>query len=90
MNVPVCVGVPLIVIVFDTQVAKTPAGNPIATPIPVAPVVVCVIFVIGLLIQTVWLIVAAADVKVNVFTAVIVAFTSNRAVLSHPEGFCVA
>ena len=44
MNVPDCVGVPLIVIVFNVQVAVTPAGRPVAVPIPVAPVVVWVIF----------------------------------------------
>ncbi len=43
MNVPDCVGVPLIVMVFDAQVAATPAGRPVAVPIPVAKVVVCVI-----------------------------------------------
>ena len=42
MNVPATVGVPLIVIVFDAQDAVTPAGRPVAAPIPVAPVVVCV------------------------------------------------
>ena len=31
------------VIVFDAHVAVTPAGKSVATPIPVAPVVVCVI-----------------------------------------------
>ncbi len=44
MNVPDCVGVPLIVIVFNVQVAVTPAGRPVAVPIPVAPVLVWVIF----------------------------------------------
>ena len=58
MNVPVCVGVPLIVIVFDTQVAETPNGKPFApeTPlllIPVAPVVLCVIAVNAVLRHTV-------------------------------------
>ena len=43
MNVPDCVGVPLIVIVFETQVAVNPDGKPAGVPIPVAPVVVCVI-----------------------------------------------
>ena len=47
------VGVPLMVIVFEAQVAVTPDGNPVAVPIPVAPVVVCVIFVMAVLIQTV-------------------------------------
>jgi hypothetical protein len=41
-NVPDAVGVPLIVMVFDAQVAVTPAGNPDGVPIFVAPVVVCV------------------------------------------------
>ena len=36
---------PLIVIVLPDQAAETPVGNPIAVPIPVALVVVCVIFV---------------------------------------------
>jgi hypothetical protein len=44
---------PLIVMVFDAQAAVTPDGKPVAVPIPVAPVVVCVIFVIAALIQTV-------------------------------------
>ena len=43
------VGVPVIVIVFDAQLAVTPDGKPVAVPIPVAPVVVCVIFVIAVL-----------------------------------------
>ena len=42
MNVPDAVGVPLIVIVFDAQEAVTPAGRPVAVPMPVTPVVVCV------------------------------------------------
>ena len=43
MKVPDAVGVPLIVIVLLAQEAVTPAGSPEAVPIPVAPVVVCVI-----------------------------------------------
>ena len=39
--------------VLDDQAAVTPAGSPEAAPIPVAPVVVCVISVIAVLIQTV-------------------------------------
>jgi hypothetical protein len=42
LNVPETEGVPLIVIVLDAQLAVTPAGKPVAAPIPVAPVVVCV------------------------------------------------
>lgn len=43
MKVPAAVGVPLTVIVLLFQVAVTPAGSPVAAPIPVAPVVVKVI-----------------------------------------------
>ena len=49
---PLPVGVPLIVIVFVAQLAVTPAGKFVGTPMPVAPVVACVIFVIAVLIQT--------------------------------------
>ena len=45
MKVPVVVGVPLIVITSGDQEAVTPAGKPVAVPIPVAPVVAIVIFV---------------------------------------------
>ena len=40
---PDAVGVPLIVITLLAQTAVTPAGNPVAVPMPVAPVVVIVI-----------------------------------------------
>ena len=43
------------VIVSDPQAAVTPVGSPVAVPIPVAPVVVCVISVKTLLIQSVGL-----------------------------------
>ena len=42
---PVEVGVPLIVITLLDHEAVTPAGNPVAAPMPVAPVVDIVIFV---------------------------------------------
>ena len=41
------------VIVFDAQEAVTPVGNPVGEPIPVAPVVVCVIAVSAVLIHKV-------------------------------------
>ena len=41
------------VIVFDAHAAVTPAGKLVAVPIPVAPVVVCVIFVIRVLMHKV-------------------------------------
>ena len=44
MNVPEAVGVPLIVIVLAAKDAVTPAGRLVGAPIPVAPVVVIVIF----------------------------------------------
>ena len=39
------------VIVSDAQAAVTPAGNPVAVPIPVAPVVLCVIAVNAVLMR---------------------------------------
>ena len=45
---PEVVGVPLIVMVFAAQAAVTPAGKPVADPMPVAPVVVCVMLTITL------------------------------------------
>ena len=44
---------PLIVMVFDAHTAVTPTGSPVAVPIPVAPVVVCVIAVSEVLIHSV-------------------------------------
>ena len=53
MKVPEFVGVPLTVRVFELHDAETPAGNPVAVPIPVAPVVVRVIGVKAVLIHNV-------------------------------------
>ena len=44
---------PLIVKVLDDQLALTPFGNPVADPMPVAPVVVWVILVKAVLIHNV-------------------------------------
>ena len=41
------------VITFAAQAAPTPAGRPVAAPMPVAPVVVCVISVNAVLMQSV-------------------------------------
>ena len=41
------------VIVLEVQSAVTPVGSPIAAPIPVAPVVVCMIFTKAVLIHSV-------------------------------------
>ena len=47
------VGAPVIVMVLADQEAVTPVGKPVAEPIPVAPVVLCVIVVKIVLIHTV-------------------------------------
>ena len=52
MNVPLAVGVPLIVNTFAAQLPVTPAGRP-DTVAPVAPVVARVMLVIAVLIQAV-------------------------------------
>ena len=41
------------VIVLEANSAVTPAGRPVAVPIPVAPVVVCVMFVKAVFAQSV-------------------------------------
>ena len=58
VNVPLTVGVPLMVNKFPDHEGVTPAGKPV-TVAPVAPVVANVIGEIALLIQTVWLVPAA-------------------------------
>ena len=46
-------GVPLIVITLLAHAAETPVGRPVGAPMPVAPGVLMVIFVISTLAQTV-------------------------------------
>ncbi len=79
MNVPVAVGVPLIVIVLLDQAAVTPAGSPVAVPIPVAPIDVCVISVNAVLIHNLGVLEAAVAVFAGVTVMVPVALT-----LPHP------
>jgi hypothetical protein len=50
---PLVLGVPLIVITLDAHDADTPPGKLTSVPIPVAPVVVCVIGVSPVLIHKV-------------------------------------
>ena len=50
----------------EAQAALTPAGNPVAVPIPVAPEVVCVIFVNVVLIHKVGVLEAAPTVLAGV------------------------
>jgi len=75
LNVPDAVGVPLIVMVFDAHDAVTPAGSPVAVPMPVAPVVVCVMAVSAVLIQSVGVEDAAVTVLFGVTVMVPVAVT---------------
>ena len=63
------------VIVFDAYDAVTPAGKLTATPMPVAPVVVCVIAVSGVLIHNVGVDEAAPTVMLGVIVIVPVALT---------------
>ena len=72
---PAAVGVPLIVIVLDAQEAVTPAGRPVAVPMPVAPVVVCVMLVSAVLMQRVGMEEAAPTVLSGVTVMVPEAFT---------------
>jgi hypothetical protein len=55
LNVPDAVGVPERVITLFSHAAVTPAGSPVAAPMPVAPVVVNVIGVSAVLMQSVGL-----------------------------------
>ena len=68
-------GVPLTVMVLDAQEAVTPAGRPLAVPMPVAPVVVSVIAVNAVLMQRVGEVEAAPTVLSGVTIIVPVAFT---------------
>ncbi len=72
---PDAVGVPLIVIVLDAQPAVTPAGKSVAVPMPVAPVVECVMLVNAVLIHNVGVDDAVAAVLSGVTVIVPVAFT---------------
>jgi len=73
--------VPLIVIVFANHAAVTPAGKPVAVPIPVAPVVAWVILVNAVLIQSVGLELAVAAV----FAAVTIPLATTFCVVAPVE-----
>ena len=64
------------VIVLDAQEAVTPAGRPVAVPMPVAPVVVCVMLVSAVLMQRVGMVEAAPTVLSGVTVMVPEAFTA--------------
>ena len=63
------------VITFPDHAAVTPVGNPVAVPIPVAPVVAWVILVKAVLIHKVGILEPAAAVLAAVTVMVPVAFT---------------
>ena len=63
------------VMVLDAKAAVTPAGNPVAAPMPVAPVVECVILVNAVLMHKVGVDDAAPTVLFGVTVIVPVAFT---------------
>ena len=64
---PAALGEPVIVIVLFAHDAVTPAGSPVAVPIPEAPVVVCVILVNIVLIHSV----GVLDAVVAPFTVIV-------------------
>ena len=77
---PVADGVPLIVIILLAQAAVTPAGNPVAVPMPVALVVACVIFVKAVLTVSVGVDDAEPTAQAAVTVIVPVAFTALQLV----------
>jgi hypothetical protein len=64
--------------VLAAKAAVTPAGKPVAAPMPVAPVVVCVILVNAVLIQSVGADDAALTVLFGVTVIVPVAFAAPQ------------
>ena len=69
---------PLIVIVLEAHVAVTPAGKPVAVPMPVAPVVAIVMLVSAVLIHKVGVLDGAPAVLFGVTVIVPVAFTEPQ------------
>ena len=82
MKVPAKVGVPEIVMILDAQAAVTPAGSPEAVPMPVAPVVVCVMLVSAVLMHRVGVEDAAPTVLSGVTVMVPEAFTVPHPLVS--------
>ena len=66
------------VIRLAAQAAVTPDGKPAGAPIPVAPVVVCVMFVIRVLIHNVGVDEGAPAVLVSITVIVPVALTAPQ------------
>jgi hypothetical protein len=64
--------------VFDAQVAVTPAGKPVAVPIPVAPVVVWVTFGVKAVLIHKFVVIPAVTVFNGVTIIVPVALTTPQ------------
>ena len=71
---------PLIVITLPDQAAVTPAGNPVAVPMPVTLVVACVIFVKAVLTVSVGVDDAVPTAQAAFTVMVPVAFTALQLV----------
>ena len=65
-------------IIFPAHAAVTPGGKLVAAPIPVAPVVVCVIEGKAVLIHTVWLLVVEVTVLLGFTIILPVALTEPQ------------
>ena len=76
---------PLMVIVLPDHAALTPAGSPLAAPIPLAPAVEWVILVSAVFIHNVGVEEAADTVLVGVTVIVPVAFTAPHPPVSGME-----
>ena len=77
---PAAEGDPLNVIILPAQVAVTPAGKPVAVPMPVAPVVACVLL-IAVLIHSV--VVATVAAVLFAFTVTVTTLLASPAT-GHP------
>ena len=77
---PDAVGVPLMVIVLLAKLAVTPEGNPVGEPMPVAPVVVCVMGVKVVLMHSV----GVLDAALTVLFGVTVITTTEVAAIQGP------
>jgi hypothetical protein len=85
LNAPEAVGVPLMVMVLLAQAAVTPAGSPVGVPMPVAPLVVCVMAVSGVLMHNVGVEEAAPTALLSTTVMVPVAFTVPQPPVSGME-----
>jgi hypothetical protein len=85
VKVPVAVGVPLIVNTPAANEPETPAGKPETVPPAPPPPIEYVMFEIALLTHTVWLFVAAAEVRLIVALGLIVSVAVDEVPLQPPE-----